>query len=354
MLRILVVSLVIAFCLLALPAFGAEGRIPVWQSPTVIVSPGQYVLTRNLPPSAAGGPVIDILSPDVDLDLNGFTVDNTLVAAPAIHTPVPDRVRIHNGFIRGGSENIAAPGGGTRLEIEGIKAFGATGVGFYLFDTELLVIRDSHITSPGTDAIQIGGGVWKNGQIERNVIKHASGGIVIDSGSSIAVRLNQLEDISSAAGVPTAPGIQLINSHGILVEENTIQVSGLGGIELAKSTGCKLYNNVIKEVTVFGILIDQTSTDNYLLHNVVTGTLQGEGILVDGARNHLDDNLSNLNGLCGIQFTSVALDNVYRKNMARGNNCPAIVCAVVSTSDFCDDGVNDSSNNDNFLPFAGM
>jgi hypothetical protein len=73
--------------LAAIPSLAAEGRIPIpftspVVTPIVIAAPGRYVLTRPLK-ATAPGPVIDVavgvgvgLS-EVDIDLNGFTIDAT-------------------------------------------------------------------------------------------------------------------------------------------------------------------------------------------------------------------------------------------------------------------------------------
>ena len=100
-------TLVILICAVALPALAAEGRIPIWQYPTIITAPGKYIVTRNI--SAAGGPmpVIQIQVPDVDIDINGFTLDASGSPVPVIYIidDIVDVV-IRNGNLVGGSASV--------------------------------------------------------------------------------------------------------------------------------------------------------------------------------------------------------------------------------------------------------
>src|SRR5262245_45648369 len=76
----------VLFALVAIPALADEGRIPIPFSspgtpPIVIVQPGKYILTRNLKATAAGSCIqlaVPVLTPgDVDIDLNGFILDQS-------------------------------------------------------------------------------------------------------------------------------------------------------------------------------------------------------------------------------------------------------------------------------------
>ena len=78
-----------------------EGRIPIWQYPTVITTPGKYIVTRNITQNP-GMPVIDVLpgTVAVDIDLNGFTLyglDFDVIRAQGV-----DSLTVRNGSIHFG------------------------------------------------------------------------------------------------------------------------------------------------------------------------------------------------------------------------------------------------------------
>jgi|GEM_PF-3802213 len=79
----------------------------------VISQPGSYRLTGNI--TVASGNAINIISGDVQLDLNGFTLRSTAATASgrAIHiADGADNIRVRNGSIRGGYTPPGAAGSG--------------------------------------------------------------------------------------------------------------------------------------------------------------------------------------------------------------------------------------------------
>lgn len=94
----------------------AHGGIPPTQitSPQVITVPGHYILANDIT-SASGGYAIEIQASNVNLDLNGHTINASLnngvgiTFSPGTATPV-DNVRITNGAIVAAGEGITMYG----------------------------------------------------------------------------------------------------------------------------------------------------------------------------------------------------------------------------------------------------
>jgi hypothetical protein len=90
----------------------AHGGIPPTQitSPQVITVPGHYILANDIT-SASGGYAIEIQASDVNLDLNGHTINASLnngvgiTFSPGTATPV-NNVRLTNGAIVAAGEGI--------------------------------------------------------------------------------------------------------------------------------------------------------------------------------------------------------------------------------------------------------
>jgi parallel beta-helix repeat protein len=105
-----------------------------------------------------------------------------------------------------------------------------------------------------------------------------------------------------------------------------------------------LSGNVVRDSGGRGIRLNQVSGSR-LSGNPVTGSTD-TGIEIGGDANHIEDNLLWFNGDFGLVINGV--DNVYRGNTAR-QNTPG-TCSGSGTTDFCDNGTNNSSPGDNFLP----
>jgi len=72
------------------------------------------------------------------------------------------------------------------------------------------------------------------------------------------------------------------------------------------------------------------------------------GTFVNGLRNQVDRNVAGSNFQFGLHFGNAAADCTYGRNTARGN--VGGPCPTGGTTDFCDEGANDSSFGDNFMP----
>jgi parallel beta-helix repeat protein len=336
-----------ALLLCAAPAaLAAEGRTPIWQ-PTVITVPGKYFVSRNLPPPAAGGVTIQILVPDVEIDLNGMQLDVT-GAAYGILAIGTNRVSVRNGHLVGNGVAAALHvEDAVQVTVEELTidvAGGATR-GIELDNVSDFDVRRNLIAGAGNEAIRITGpGPFApyHGAVADNILRSSNVGIFLSLGSSVIVRNNAIES-------NMLYGIRIEDSGGILIAENTAQ--GMAeGISLFQSSGCKIYNNVADETADAGIHLGLGSDDNLVLNNVVRQS-GAQGLLVESERNHVEGNLLNRNGLFGLHFMSTSRDNVYRRNTARGN--AGAGCAGISTPDLCDEapsGFANTSFGDNFMP----
>lgn len=368
--------------LAAIPALAAEGRIPIpFTSPVVtpisITAPGKYILTRPLK-ATGGGPILDIsvgagigLS-EVDIDLNGFTLDATPFAGTfgIRATSVPGssvEVSIRNGSIQGGTNAIlVAPGGMAavrKVVIEGVRASNTNGDAFVLGDAQNIVIRNCVIVdvtpaAGGVGAaiqIPVGSGVVRQATIEGNLIRNTKDAIIVMSAaaapSTVAILNNRIESIV-AGGFWGGEAIHLDNSLGSLISENTIRAIASSGIRLNTGDGCKIFDNVVDTLTNSGIVLQGDSDDNLVYRNVVTRA-GASALFVGGDRNQIEANVLNSSGR-GLTFDltgAVAAGNVYRGNTARGNTGAAFCPAAVCSADFCGFAVaSNQTQGDNWLP----
>jgi len=347
--HISLVALVLLVTSSPLPA--EEGRRPVWESPTVISAPGQYVLTRNLLPDPGGGSVITISGPHVDLDLNGFHIDNGASTSPVIDVQSAfAEVRIHDGTVTGGAQSIAASSG-KRLVVEDMNLHFSGANAIVASSVDEVVIRNNRISDIASEAIYVTSATSSSGIIEGNQLRRASVAIRLGDVSGLTIRLNQIEDTPS-------DGIQVYAAGGLLIERNSVGTAQGFGIFLHSTHGSTLRNNVLHGNLEAGIYLYSNCTDNLILENVVSETIDNHGILILGSRNQVEGNLANSNAYCGFHFESTSVGNIYRRNIARGNNGPNCVatCAapVVISTDLCDQGTSNTSALDNFLPNPGM
>jgi parallel beta-helix repeat protein len=346
MAKLLIVSLIASGVLITLPALAGEGRQPIYQ-PTVINTPGKYIVTRNISAAGMGMPVIDIQSPDVDVDLNGFTLTGDPLF-PVVLAFQVDNVTVRNGTVKDGETGVRFKGNQDlepfrKAVAEDINAIGGTW-GIWLSDYTDFAIRRNNVTRTGGDAILVQGHIDHTtmGTIEHNRIYDIEDpGIVVTKGSSVAILNNRIEDLLDG------PGIHYGNGSGGLIEGNTVlrTLTGAHGIEIYDSKGCKVANNVVREVAGNGIYLwPGSTTDTLVVENVVSNS-GGNGLRVEGSLNHLECNVLTSNTGEGLHLTNSSSMNTYGRNTSRGNTGGA--CANV---DFCDFGGGNSTFLDNLIP----
>lgn len=360
--RIVSIGLVL---LVALPALAAEGRTPIWLPGTSITNDGRYVVTRNLI-GGSGVPIIDIRADRVDLDLNGFTLDGAGAdTAIVISGLQPAEIVIRDGLIVGCPRAIERPAGlpvASTIVIEDLQIRDAPNTAIYLYDVENPVVRRVNLTNSADavgNGIEIDGpAVFKNGIIEHNTIRSFFHAIRVVRASAFAIRHNRIE-------TPFGHGITVDRCVGCLIEKNTISDADNDGIILwEQSNGCKIYNNVVHRGEVHGIHIGEDCFDNFVLDNVIResgwggapqpGSGGGDGLFVEGHRNHIERNTVNYNDRCGILLQGA--DNTFGRNLARGNDpggigwCAPLCGFGLFPPDSCDAGPGNTSFGDNLIP----
>ena len=351
---------------IALPALGAEGRIPLWEPIGLAPgsTPGSYVVTRDIITLPGGGSAITVLGgpgfEEVEIDLNGFTV----FGDPGGGVPVIELSGMRGVTIRNGSLRPLGPGsigiravGVEKLVIEDVKTVDGE-FGFLLEKVPSFALRRNIIVAPGLEGIYIDGAGGlpspTTGTIEDNQIKDSIGmGIhVFGFHSGVQIVRNRID---RAGG----PGIFLQDGNTCLVSENTVQ-EAIEGIFLEQIEGCKIYNNVTSFNNGTGIMA--VATFNTLFLDNVSSNNTGSGIETDGERNFFDRNVLQVNGCYGLWL--LGRNNNYGRNTARfnGGGCgapcgvaPVEICPVPYgggsvVPDLCVDAVLNTSMCDNMMP----
>ncbi len=111
------------------PAVGGyDGRrpIPGGSTPYIIATPGSYVLTGNLTTS---GTAITVSVDNVTIDLNGFTVANTLASGQTFVANTVSNICLRNGRVTGGAYCINFQGVANDCIVEDIQTASALNAG---------------------------------------------------------------------------------------------------------------------------------------------------------------------------------------------------------------------------------
>jgi len=336
-------ALIALSAIAALPAWAAEGRTPIWE-PTVISNPGKYIVTQNI--SSAGGPVIDILVSDVDIDLNGMRLETG--ALDPIIQGQGENITIRNGALFGGTAGIRL-NGVQNVTVEDVKSVSSNGAGIELIDATGYAIRRNQIIKCSTIGIFVASipGTEASGILQDNHVIECQEGINLDDASSTILKYNRVENAFGSFG------IRIANSFGIILDRNTVQDAAAQGIWVEGSFACKLYNNTVLRTRGPGIDVVGTF-DSLFLDNVVSQT-ENDGMVIAGERNHIEGNVLNSNGAGGVQGYGLLLlgpGNVFRRNTARNNFGPAAACpGFPATPDVCDVPAASDSFGDNYMPF---
>jgi parallel beta-helix repeat protein len=334
-------------CLLfGLPAFSGEGRIPIWESMTITDS-GKYILTRDVDGSP-GVPVLDVQASDVHIDLNGFRLRAD--AAPVIRAVGQRNIEIRAGKLAGGTrgiEIIAAPTGGGGVVIENLMIEGWSEVGVYLDAMYNFQILRNVIEGEGSGAIAVVNNVggWKvAGTIEWNEAKSP---IIVRQGANVSIVHNRLNDV--VVDQPVDGAIHVDESYGGIIGWNSLHYVDGDGIYVVNSEGVEVRENTVSIAFRSGIVVE--ADGNAVVQNVVRGC-GDHGIFVRRRENHIDRNVLTSNGFSGngygLYLEGSAFDNTYGRNTARGN--PGGPCFGPTTSDWCDEGLGNSSFGDNYMP----
>jgi len=319
------------------PLVAAEGRVPIF-APTTIVADGRYILTRNIGPAATA--LITVSSPNVDIDLNGFTLDNSGTPNPVIVVigPTIETIAIRHGVLKGGAGGIDCTFGGIpKVVFEDLKIQSSAGFGIHLLGPINVEIRRNLINSSSGSGIQIDpiAGFITTGVIEGNTIQGAGSlGIAVQNASALSFLDNRIDVTADA-------GISLVASGGCLFERNTIEKAGKNGIDVVASGGNRLADNVVRSAGWHGLHLDPGSNDNYIVRQTSSlngsGLPGGHGIFVEGSKNYIENSTLNTNNGAGLDFSGGATLNIFGRNMARGNTGVAVgPCGALFPPNSCD------------------
>lgn len=338
--------LIAALALAATTAFAAEGRTPIWE-PTVITQSGRYIVTRDIP----GGPgvTIEIAANGVDLDLNGFVVGGGASPDPVILAAGVNDIAVHNGIVSNGSDGLFFDQiKNLRVERLQVLGPGAAGNGIVLKDVTDFTVRNNQVRDHNGVCISIGAGAvfpTVSGIVDDNQAEACDVGIDIAQGSSLQVRNNRVEGMNDV-------GIRMTECQAPIVAGNTVNRTGSDGILLEQNFGAHVRDNTVhRALGGPGIHLSGTS-GALVVENLVT-QCDGDGMTIDGEYNQIQGNTLSLNGLSGTGVGLMLLgpDNHITGNSGKGNNGPAIACAVV-TADFCDASGAFSTTGDSYMPAA--
>jgi parallel beta-helix repeat protein len=361
--RLLLCGIVVALVQLS-PLHADEGRIPIWQPIVITPGPGpgfhegKYILTRDVS-AIPGMPVVDILGGTVavDIDLNGFTMYG--LDADVIRASGVDSLTIANGTIMGGLADGILAADCRKVVIRDLKIEFVRGIGIHLATVDNFAVRRNmlvaHAALPMVIGILVDGipaPTPLEGVLEGNHVSGALTGLSVNVGSSVAIRDNRIEDAGGG------DGIRVSVCDACIVAENTVQRAVGRGIVLESVNVNKIYNNLVFGA-VEGIALVGNSSDCLVLHNDASQNT-GSGLVVDGQRNRIQENVFNFNGTYGIWFQGNAGGNTFGRNTARGNQMMVSPCmftpAPCAPPDVCDDGMLPGSNTsfgDNMGPGPG-
>jgi len=341
---------VLLLLLLAVPTAIADGgRIPI-AGQTVITSPGDYVVTRDV--TADSGVTITINADNVTLDLNGHELgqQNPNVAVVLIGG---NNAIIRNGRISGGGRGIYYTGSvRIRLQVENVIIRGSRFGGVAIAAAEHIAVSSSRFENiTNGPAIGVGGGSGAfTGRIVNNTITDCVTGISAYGIRGAELRgnviLNSYATTSAAIWIFSDPAW---NAGGNLLIGNLIHGSGYIGIEVGGDSP----DNTIEGNTVFsagntGIVV--LSDGNDIRRNLCSGTTsrgitalgahnrvrenhttlnQDHGIAIGAQYQLVEDNLSEGNGGAGIAFSGSG--HAHRGNMLRDNTGGAVTGGANST-----------------------
>jgi hypothetical protein len=280
------------------PAVAVDGAIPIWKATTITAS-GSYVVTRDIGCPAPSSPTaITIQADGVEVDLNGFKLCS---GEPVIYAEGVSRIRVHNGTIESYEESIN------------------------FVDVTEFAIHDLMIQ--GYEDVCMVNLTGTEGTFEKNALRGDHGTLCV-GGSQMVVRDNR---VSPSFGV----------FGGDIRIEECVDCQVLGNTAVAITAG--MMGGIIAGNTISHQLV-VSGTDNRVLDNVVTS---GSGTEISGDRNQIEGNLFNANSGYGLKITGK--DCVFRSNTARSNGGTGCT-GTASGNDYCDEGINNTSHGDNYMP----
>jgi len=282
--------------------------------PYVIASPGSYRLASNLILENPNLTAIQVLAPNVTIDLNGFVISGVTICSGSPVTGCTEAgdgrgidgeaaagVKVCNGIIRGmGNAGIAL---GFEARVEDVRVVSNGGVGVVVAGSSR--VSGASVIRNGNSGVSLGAG----SSITDSVVtgNHAAG-ISFDAQTEI------IGNAVYANGQPGTPGHSGIVASGSdnTILHNAVSQSGYAGI--AASQDNVVSENAISQNANFGMRL---SGGNTVEGNAVYGNLAG-GIRAAGGSTLLGNAIRSNQGP-GIELTGSATglsDNVISENSA--------------------------------------
>ena len=223
-------------------------RTPISSAPFSITQPGSYYLTTNLTVSGGNSAII-ISTPQVTLDLNGFTISST--SSPAngygVEMFVPlgkGDILISNGHIVGGVTNNGSVFGGTgfgsgidlpgsaiqNVRVTGVTVSGCANYGIYLGTFASTAVE-------GCTVINIGGqGITASSVSHSTAYQCATAGISADSVSDCDA---QVIGSGTAIACKIAHNCWGLTGSGVGVDASRIAIGCSGDAGSASGIGLR-------------------------------------------------------------------------------------------------------------------
>lgn len=316
----------------------AEGRVPI-TGPTTITARGQYVVTQNI---TGSGTLITISADDVDVDLNGFTLEETSLLSPVINGSYAERLSIHDGSLVGGRTGVTLTRG-HNSRLTNLTVLSSAENGISVTATHDFTIEGCLIEEPGAIGISIASQTERGfGVIKHNTILRANfEGILVSDMVAGVIESNVIRGGSRS-------GLFVLSGDALLVRDNIVDGSAGYGLHVDNSSGSSIVENSARGTSSAGVVIGAESDGNYVGRNLVSDS-SSQGLTVTGSHTYVVENWLLGNTSWGLNFN--ASQSVYRENTSRGNTGTAAAClGAGGTTDFCDSGIQNTTAGDNYLP----
>ena len=244
----------------------SDGARPIGYGQT-ITQPGKYVVTKDL--SGNEGPVLEIMAPGVEIDLNGFSITqmNPVYSVIEIDTATPGPVTLRNGTLAGGLNGVADLSVDADLTLRDLDVAGFLGAGVHAPSFEKVDASDIR-----TDGGQLGFDLSAPTATTNSVrLRDVRVMTVTDT----AVRVTELANLE-ASGVVVINAVRGLDLQGIaapfvgsqaLIGHSNIHADF--GVSCT-NTGCNIYESAITSCT-FGILYS-AGPGSMISHTTVNGS----------------------------------------------------------------------------------
>ena len=311
----------LAFAALQTALADPPGCIPVFRQ-TTISAPGNYCVTRNI--AEAAGPVVDVQADDVNLYLNGYTLEVTGGAGNVIDVGgaagTVGTVRITGGRIRGGVLGVNVLWGSPRnVRLDALTILDPASEGIHVESARIIAIEECTVSGAPASGIWVSGDLAHPSNVlvrSSRILGSGSSGIVVSAPSWAHVIGNEIDGFGGGM-----PGIHVINGRGstryMITGNSVIDGTGSGsGIHLGTGFGAgTIFGNLVTGNGANGMWIESGTprvVDNHVTSN------GSNGMIVEGQRAHIEDNTIESNSLYGLTCGGLQ-GHVYTRNVIRGN-----------------------------------